>query len=100
SAPRGSSNSTDKQPCDRKRCQFVDRRPTGVRRDKPTCCRGCKSPSGKEHSDCILASRLAEGHARCLVERRPEVPVSRAMELRKADGSGCRLPRWKNAELE
>ncbi len=24
--------------------------------------------------------------------RRPEVPVGRAIELRKADGSGCRLP--------
>ena len=22
--------------------------PTGVRRDKPACCRGCKSPTGKE----------------------------------------------------
>src|SRR5215472_7954080 len=67
------------------------RRQTGVRRDKPACCRGCKSPTGKENSDSILASSLAGDTARCLVKRRPEVPVGRAIELRKADGSGCRL---------
>jgi len=61
-------------------------------RDKPACCRGCKSPTGKENSDSILASSLAGYIARCLLKRRPEVPVGRALELRKADGSGCRLP--------
>ena len=64
---------------------------TGVRRDKPACCRGCKSPTGKENSDSILASSLAGGSVSCPLKRRPEVPVGRAIELRKADGSGCRL---------
>ncbi len=47
--------------------------------------------TGKENSDSILASSLAGGTVRCLVKRRPEVPVGGAIELRKADGSGCRL---------
>ncbi len=34
-------------------------RQLGERRDKPACCRGCKSPTGKENSDSILASSLA-----------------------------------------
>ncbi len=66
-------------------------RQSGVRRDKPACCRGCKSPTGKENSDSILASSLAGGSVSCPLKRRPEVPVGRAIELRKADGSGCRL---------
>src|SRR5215467_4146140 len=70
---------------------LASRRPTGVRRDKPACCRGCKSPTGKENSDSILASSLAGEIARPCLKRRPEVPVGRAIELRKADGSGCRL---------
>jgi len=66
-------------------------RQSGVRRDKPACCRGCKSPTGKENSDSILASSLAGDSVSCPLKRRPEVPVGRAIELRKADGSGCRL---------
>jgi hypothetical protein len=27
---------------------FLDCRQSGERRDKPACCRGCKSPTGKE----------------------------------------------------
>src|ERR1700692_3917849 len=46
------------------------RRPAGVRRDKPACCRGCKSPTGKESSESILASSLAGGTARCRSKRR------------------------------
>jgi len=69
----------------------MDGRQLGVRRDKPACCRGCKSPTGKENSDSILASSLAGGSVSCPLKRRPEVPVGRAIELRKADGSGCRL---------
>ena len=38
----------------------------------------------KGDSDSILASSLAGDTARCLVKRRPEVPVGRAIELRKA----------------
>ena len=47
--------------------------------------------TGKENSDSILASSLAGEIARPRLKRRPEVPVGRAIELRKADGSGCRL---------
>jgi len=69
----------------------VGRRQLGVRRDKPACCRGWKSPTGKENSDSILASSLAGDCVSCPLKRRPEVPVGRAIELRKADGSGRRL---------
>jgi hypothetical protein len=48
--------------------------------------------AGYEILDSILVSSLAGDAARCLGKRRPEVPVGRAIELRKADGSGCRLP--------
>ena len=42
-------------------------------------------------SESILALSLARDIARCLVRRRPDLPVGGAIELRKADGSGCRL---------
>src|SRR5215510_10016460 len=42
----------------------------GVRRAKPACCRGCKSPTGKESSESILASSLGGGIARCRLKRR------------------------------
>src|SRR5262249_60225288 len=40
------------------------------RRDKPACCRGCKSPTGKENSESILASSLAGGIVRWCSKRR------------------------------
>jgi len=43
---------------------------SGERRDKPACCRGCKSPTGKESSESILASSLAGRIARCGLKRR------------------------------
>ena len=43
---------------------------SGERRDKPACCRGCKSPTEKESSESILASSLAGGIARCRSKRR------------------------------
>src|SRR5215510_6522325 len=42
----------------------------GVRRAKPACCRGCKSPTGKESSESILASSLAGVIARWRLKRR------------------------------
>src|SRR5215470_6120181 len=42
----------------------------GERRDKPACCRGCKSPTGKESSESILASSLAGDTVRCRLKRR------------------------------
>src|SRR3954447_8203680 len=43
---------------------------TGVRRDKPACCRELKSPTGKENSESILASSLAGVIARWRSKRR------------------------------
>jgi hypothetical protein len=42
----------------------------------------------------LIAEEVAKAGdtARSRLKRRPEVPVGRAIELRKADGSGCRLP--------
>src|SRR5438105_13941362 len=51
-----------------------------------------QEPDMNGHSDSIQSLSLAQYTARCRVKRRPEVPVGRAIELRKADGSGCRLP--------
>ena len=42
----------------------------GERRDKPACCRGRKSPTGKENSESILALSLAGDIARCRLKRR------------------------------
>jgi len=42
---------------------------TGVRRDKPACWWGWKSPTGKENSGSILASSLAGAIARWRLKR-------------------------------
>jgi hypothetical protein len=55
----------------------------------------------KGSSESILTSSLAGGTARCFLKRRPEVPVGRAIELRKADGTGCRLySEWRKAKRQ
>src|SRR5438876_7255054 len=63
---------------------------TGARRDKPACCRGCKSATGKEVANPSWPrSSLAGVIARWRLKRRPEAPVGGAIELRKARRSGC-----------
>src|SRR5215510_10386122 len=70
----------------------------GVRRAKPACCRGCKSPTGKESSESILASSLGGGIARCCLKRRQRHWWGRAIELRKGSRTGCRLaPKCRKA---
>src|SRR6267378_6215856 len=49
---------------------WTSRRRFGERRDKSACCRGCKSPTGKESSESILASSLAGDIARYRLKRR------------------------------
>src|SRR5215472_18317825 len=53
-----------------RRTQLLHRRLLGVRRDKPACCRGRKSPTGKENSESILTSSLAGDIVRCRLKRR------------------------------
>jgi hypothetical protein len=38
----------DKSACANQSQKLLDDGLTGERRDKPACCRGCKSPTGKE----------------------------------------------------
>jgi hypothetical protein len=47
-----------------------------VRRVKPACCRGCKSPTRKGSSESILTSSLAGDIARCLSKRKPVSPYA------------------------
>src|SRR5262245_19846140 len=69
--------------------QFPTSRFYVERRDKPACCRGCKSPTGKEQ-------RIHPGlescawHREVSVEAEAEVSGGRAIELRKTAVSGCR----------
>jgi len=67
----------------------------GAPGSKPACCRGWKSPTGKENSESILASSLAVDIARCRLKRRQRYRWAWTIELRKDDLSGCRLsPSW------
>ena len=42
----------------------------GVRRDKPACCKGMKSPTGKGSSESILVSSLADRNREVRLKRR------------------------------
>ena len=96
----------------RARRLFPDVRPFGERRDKPACCRGCKSPTGKENSESILASSLAGYIARCEPKRRQRyqwagllsfekpkeqdadsIPRGGRQHGRRANASGCSVLR-------
>src|SRR5262245_43596033 len=61
----------------------------GVRRAKPACCRGCKSPTGKESSESILASSLGGGIARCCLKRRQRHWWAGRLSFEKAAEQGA-----------
>src|SRR5215469_3180982 len=64
SRPRGSNRGWQRYPqCNRLTC-------SSLFSEQPACCRGRKSPTGKENSESILALSLAGDIARCRLKRR------------------------------